>query len=142
MFTVSNHWRENDYSQRYLTISQFFWEVSALFFLCLVFRSVFKSQKAWRIGSSALVCLTVLGLIAFRKSDALEISYQETRGAAKALEAAAPGAVLLGGYWGTYVYVAFQTDHPLRPVVAENELQRMPWLIDDLKTGGFGHSLK
>lgn len=133
LFTVSNHWRLNDYSQRYLTISQFFWEVSALFFLCLVLRSALKSQKSWRIGAGALVCLTVLGLIAFRKSAAPKISYQKTRDAAKALETAAPGAVLLGGYWGTYVYIAFQKDHPLRPVVAEGEFQRMPWLIDDLK---------
>ena len=50
------------------------------------------------------------------------------------LEARTPGTPLLGGYWSTYVFAAFQ--HPgtmLPPVPCEGRLVRTPWWAGDLR---------
>lgn len=50
------------------------------------------------------------------------------------LEARAPGAPLLGGYWSTYVFTALQQPRTmLEPVPCEGRQVRTPWWADELR---------
>ena len=50
------------------------------------------------------------------------------------LEARAPGAPLLGGYWSTYVFAALQRPGTMQaPVPCEGRMVRTPWWADELR---------
>jgi hypothetical protein len=58
------------------------------------------------------------------------LTLQET---ARHLSQEAPGNVLLGGYWETYVFAALDAKHAIIPIPAEGESMRTPWTTEALK---------
>jgi hypothetical protein len=55
------------------------------------------------------------------------LEYHRLEQTALTLARKAPRAVLIGGYWDTYVFVALQPHDPMIPVPAEGQVTRTPW---------------
>jgi hypothetical protein len=53
--------------------------------------------------------------------------YQVLKQTALDLAERAPGAILMGGYWDTYVFAALQPTHTMTPVPLQGHVVRMPW---------------
>jgi hypothetical protein len=56
--------------------------------------------------------------------------YEQLKQTARALALKAPGRVLMGGYWDTYVLTALQSDNAMTPVPVYGEITRTPWTQD------------
>jgi hypothetical protein len=128
-----NHVRTSDYDVRFHALTYLFSAVSGLLTIYLVIRIL-----ANRIGATRYVLpLAVAGALIYlfvsfppRTSSELYREYRET---ALAIAQKAPGAVLMGGYWETYVFVALQRTNTMTPIPFENVINRIPWTIATLR---------
>jgi hypothetical protein len=125
--------RLNAYGPRYLAPTHLFGAFAGLVALCLFVTSAAKVRAARRAVFPALafVCLLALALKfpPVRKNP----EYETLKTAAAGLAARAPRAVLLGGYWETYVFAAARPDAQFTPVPAEDQLLRTPWTPQQLR---------
>ena len=76
-----------------------------------------------RLASGLVVLCTLLRFPPARR----EPEYERLRSIAANLAQRAPGGVLLGGYWDTYVFAALEPAAHFIPVPAENQFVRTPW---------------
>jgi hypothetical protein len=128
-----DHVRFNQYDRRYLTLTHLFGSVSGLLTLFLVFD---YARKRFSLGSYARAALVALGvvLLALRFPPVSRSPYYElTRETATALARKAPGAVLMGGYWETFVFAALQPVDTMTPVPYEGQQVRMPWTKETVR---------
>jgi hypothetical protein len=126
--TVLFTWvRLNSYGPRYLALTHLFGALAGLLTLVLLVSLSARVYAARNKLCPALaVCLLVLLALLFppvRK----EAEYERLRSVAAGLAQRAPGGVLLGGYWDTYVFAALAPEAHLVPVPAEDQLVRTPW---------------
>jgi hypothetical protein len=121
------HVRINQYEDRYLTPTVILGPVSGLLVLYLIIkmlaRRTSKAQLVMPIAAAAAILLLAVKFPApgFRHE------YQTYNEIAAVLEQKSPGGILLGDYWGTYVFTALQHRQPLTPVPLEGQENRMPW---------------
>lgn len=123
--------RLNDYSPRYLAPAQALWTLGAVLgLLALV------APKLRRVDLVQLALVPVLGAGALGALPTIDesASFRGLRKTAAELERRAPNAVLLGGYWGTYVLAGLAPGSTLVPVPAEKILNRTPWTSRALRT--------
>jgi hypothetical protein len=126
--TVLFTWvRLNNYGPRYLALTHLFGALAGLLALVLLVSLSARVYAARsKLCSALAVCLLVLLAFLFppvRK----EAEYERLRSVAAALAQRAPGGVLLGGYWDTYVFAALEPQARFVPVPAEDQLMRTPW---------------
>lgn len=128
---VISHIRLNNYAERYLTLTYIFISLSGLLTLLLVAAQIKKYHRA-ALAAIALGSLAFL----FYNFPTLEIDpfYTDLQEAAVTLSRKAPGSVLLGSYWETYVFAALDPQNAIIPVPAEGETVRTPWTLESLKT--------
>ena len=127
-----NHVRTSDYDVRFHALTYLFSSVSGLLTIYLGIRILTN-----RIGATRYVLpLVVAGAFIYlfvsfppRTSSGL---YRLNRETALAIAQKAPGTVLMGGYWETYVFVALQRTNTMTPVPFEGVLNRIPWTIASL----------
>jgi hypothetical protein len=119
------HVRLNDFHARYFTPSYVF----AIFGGLLALTAALPSGLRGFRGASALLAGTVaLGTVAWevRPKEGRNPGYARLRTTAEALAARAPEAVLLDGYWGTYVFAALAPPGQLLPLPPAEDSNRMP----------------
>jgi hypothetical protein len=133
VFVLVRHVRVNRFHERYFSLVFVFGTLAGLLTLVGLAASVPWLSRRWRpvlaLAGAAGVAAGVL-----RVPEARGGSPPALAGVAARLEARAPGAPLLGGYWSTYVFAGFQ--HPgtmLQPVPCEGRLVRTPWWAGDLR---------
>jgi hypothetical protein len=116
--------RLNRFDERYIVLSLIAWPLAVTFGLVLLLdRQRFTTLLLPRLGA---VGLLILVLFAFPAPGGPN-RYVGALEAAQHLAHQAPGAVLLGGYWGTYVFTALVPGAGLVPVVRQGEYDRTPW---------------
>jgi hypothetical protein len=125
-----SHVRANDYSERYLAVSYLFISLSGLLTLWLLAGKVKKYRLA---AASALAFAGLLFLFISFPPAMINPQYLTLQETARHLSQEAPGNVLLGGYWETYVFAALDAKHAIVPIPAEGESMRTPWTTEALK---------
>jgi len=121
------HVRINQYEDRYLTPTAILGPVSGLLVLYLMLKLwTRRTRVAPLVMPIAAAAAAVLLMVKF-PAPGFRHEYQTYNEIAAALEQKSPRAILLGDYWGTYVFVALQHTQPMTPVPIEGQLNRMPW---------------
>jgi hypothetical protein len=125
VLVLVRHIRMNFFAQRYFAPTDVF-----LLFGALVAVSSFLparrrglSGAAWLAAGTAI--LAALALLVLPRAEA-DPAYARMRATARALAQKAPGAVLLDGYWGTYVFAGLATPGALLPLPRYGDLNRTP----------------
>ncbi len=131
VFFLLRHVRMNQFHVRYFSLVFVFGTLAGLLTLAGVAASLPWLSRRWR---AVLALAGVAGLIVgvMRMPAPGPRSDAAARVAAR-LEARAPGAPLLGGYWNTYVLAAVQgPETMLEPVPCEGRMVRTPWWAGEL----------
>ena len=126
MVSVS-HVRADFYNVRFHTLTYFFAATAGLLTIYLVIRVV-----ANRIGITRyvlpLVCLGAFIYLGFNfPPRSLSETYKLDRQIALDLSQKAPGSLLMGGYWETYLFAGLQPTNTMTPLPVEGVLNRIPW---------------
>lgn len=119
--------RLNSYGGRYLALTHLFGAFAGLLALFLLLTTPARIYAARRVvfPTLAVACALVLALKFPPRVKNPE--YENLREAAAGLARKNPRAVLLGGYWETYVLAALRPADSITPVPAEDQLVRTPW---------------
>ncbi|MFN2597944.1 MAG: hypothetical protein ABR563_12260, partial [Pyrinomonadaceae bacterium] len=126
--TVVFTWtRLNAYGGRYLALTHLFGAFAGLVALCFLLNLSRGIYGARRVAANALAALAALLLLIRFPPARKDPGYEPLRAAAASLAARAPRAVLLGGYWDTYVFAGLEPSAAFTPVPAEDQLVRTPW---------------
>jgi hypothetical protein len=131
VLTLLRHVRLNDYAPRYFAPSYVLVVWGALVALAIWLPSFLKerAREAALLAMTVVLCALALFLSPREGADA---SYARMRRTAVKLAEAAPGAVLLDGYWGTYVFAALVPSGALLPLPRAGDWNRMPTLESSL----------
>jgi hypothetical protein len=131
VLTLLQQVRLNDYAPRYFAPTYVFAVWGGLVALVIWLPSLLRG----RARPTALVAMTVLlSALALSLSphEGVDASYARMRTTAEKLSRRAPGAVLLDGYWGTYVFAALVPKGALLPLPRGGDWNRMPALESSL----------
>jgi hypothetical protein len=124
---VVDHVRLNGYDDRYLTLTNLFAPVSGILLLFILVTDVTRSS---RLGAYAQAIFVVgaLGLLIVKFPVAQDSrEYRLLAETASTLAERAPGGILMGSYWDTYVFIALQPSNTMIPVPFEGHSFRTPW---------------
>lgn len=128
-----NHVRTSDYDVRFHALTYLFSAVSGLLAIYFVMRILANRIAATRYVTPLVVAGAFIYLGVNFPPRAPSGLYKELSETALALSQRAPGSVLMGGYWETYVFVALQPTDTMTPVPFEGVLNRIPWTIASLR---------
>ena len=125
--SASAHVRENGYNPRYLAPGGFFVGLATLALLGRAVEGVARARRAgaWLDAGASVGALALLAVLP-RFPD--NPDFEPLVEAARAMERAGGGRVLLGGYWGTYLFAALASPGGLVPVPEETQYGRTPFL--------------
>jgi hypothetical protein len=124
---VVDHVRLHRYDDRYLTLTNLFGPVSGILTVLLLVRIAVGSPPSRRYVQHVFV-VAALALLAIKfPPRTASLEYQMLKQTALDLAERAPGAILMGGYWDTYVFAALQPTHTMTPVPVQGHVVRMPW---------------
>lgn len=127
-----DHVRLSLYDNRYLTPTFFFGSISGLLVIWRVFEFAFRKLNAGEYAPPTFAAV-LLVLVTMAFPPRLDASlYRLRKETALALAQKSPNAVLMGGYWETYVFSALQPTNMLTPLPLEGYQVRMPWAIKRL----------
>ena len=122
-----NHVRLNLYNVRFHALTYLFGAIAGLLTIYLAIRVLANRLGVTRpVSLLVLVCALIwLGIEFPRRS--LSETYKLDRQTALALSQKAPGSLLMGGYWETYLLASFQPTNTMTPLPLEGILNRIPW---------------
>ncbi|HEY5884881.1 MAG TPA: hypothetical protein VIT88_09360 [Pyrinomonadaceae bacterium] len=127
-----DHVRLSLYDNRYLTPTFFFGSIGGLLVVWRVFDFAFRelnvADYAQPIFAAALLLLLTVAFPPYLDASL----YKLRKETALTLAQKSPNAVLMGGYWETYVFAALQPTNMLTPLPLEGYQVRMPWTIKRL----------
>ena len=123
----ANHVRLSVYNVRFHTLTYLFGSIGGLLTIYLAIR-VFANRMAVTryVLPTILACAFILLAVAFPPRAQSE-GYKVDQQTALTLSQKAPGAVLMGGYWETYLFVGLQPTNTMTPIPVEGVLNRIPW---------------
>ncbi len=128
-----NHVRTSDYDVRFHALTYLFSAVSGLLAIYFVIQTLANRISATKYVLPLVVAGAFIYLgVNFPPRTQSEL-YREYRETALALSQKAPRAVLMGGYWETYVFVPFQSTNTMTPVPVEGFFNRIPWTTASLR---------
>jgi hypothetical protein len=128
---ATSHVRYNLYSERYLTLVHLFGGLGAVASIIAILPVEQISERA-RNGLSIALTVFLTTSIALRlPPSTVSPAYAELKAAADWL-ANRPGSVVLGGYWGTYIFAGLAVPKKVIPIPVEEDSQRTPWTGDAL----------
>jgi hypothetical protein len=133
VFVLVRHVRVNRFHERYFSLVFIFGTLAGLLTLAALAASLPRLKCRWR---QVLALAGAAGLVAgvLRVPTTPGARPEALANVAARLEARAPGAPLLGGYWSTYVFAALQKPETmLAPVPCEGRLVRTPWWAGELR---------
>jgi hypothetical protein len=119
--------RLNSYGGRYLALTHLFGAFAGLLALFLLFTSPARIYAARHVVFPVLAVACALVLAIKFPPRVKNPECENLREAAAGLARKNPHAVLLGGYWDTYVFAALRPSDALVPVPSEDQLVRTPW---------------
>ena len=134
MAVVVDHVRNNDYDDRYLTLTNLFGPVSGMLTLVVLLKLAARSSAVERYVRPVLCAAGVMLLVSAFPRPHPSLEYQMMRDTADILARRAPNGVLMGGYWDTYVFSALQTHATMTPVPVEGWSFRTPWTPRSLES--------
>jgi hypothetical protein len=123
---VVDHVRLHGYDDRYLTLTNVFAPVSGMLTLAILVLACWPPRLRARVQAALLVTAIALLTVRF-PAPALSLEYELLDRTARELARRAPGGVLMGSYWDTYVFAALQTTGTMTPVPLQGEVVRTPW---------------
>lgn len=131
VFTLLRHVRVNKFHERYFSLVFVFGTLAGLLALAGLAASLPWLKRRWRgvlaLAGAAGLAAAVLRVPAPGPRTDVPVKV------ASRLEARAPGAPLLGGYWSTYVLSALQQPGTmLPPVPCEGRMIRGPWWVEEM----------
>ena len=127
---IVSHVRLNYYDDRYLTLTSLFGPVSGILTLFLII-NWFARRSPIREFAKPIFLLAGIILLAVKfPSGSYWPEYRTVEETALALAQKSPRAILLGGYWETYIFAALQPVNTMTPVPSEGQENRMPWTRD------------
>jgi hypothetical protein len=124
--TALSHVRDNDHHQRYLVLVHLFGGLGAVATLAALvpqLQSSLLNWRAWSIGLTGALALAVGFALPSAKPNP---AYRDLKEAANWLADRA-NPVVLGGYWGSYVFAGLAVPKRVVPVPIEEDYQRTPW---------------
>ena len=124
---VVDHVRLHGYDDRYLTLTNLFGPVSGMLTAAAVVTLALRSSWLRALVQPALLVAAVALLTTAFPVPPLSPEYELLSRTARDLARKAPGAVLMGSYWDTYVFAGLQTTGTMTPMPLEGEVVRMPW---------------
>lgn len=130
--TLVDHVRLSLYDNRYLTPTFFFGSLAGFLIIWRVLKFALEQTRAGNYAEPVFVSLAlVLLMITFPAK--LQANFLNLRKeTALALAQKSPNAVLMGGYWETYVFSALQPANMMTPLPLEGYQVRMPWARNTL----------
>ena len=128
-----NHVRTSFYNVRFHALTYLFASISGLLTIYLVIRILASRFAVTRYVLPLVLAGAFIFLGVSFPPRTLSETYNVNRQTALALSQKAPGAVLMGGYWETYVFVGLQPTNTMTPVPFEGVLNRIPWTIAMLR---------
>jgi hypothetical protein len=127
---VIDHVRMHGYDQRYLTLTDLFGPFSAFLVVWLIIKTAVRSSRLRPLVHVTLIVVSTGLLASHFPTRRYSPQYEQLKQTARALALKAPGRVLMGGYWDTYVLTALQSDNAMTPVPVYGEITRTPWTQD------------
>ena len=133
LIVLADHVRMNLYDDRYMTPTYLFGSISGLLAVFLILKLA-TNQSTFRtyIRPGFIVAGLVFLTIEFPPRTHSSL-YETDKETAVILEKMAPRAVLMGGYWQTYVLSGLQSEDGLTPVPLEGQEVRTPWTPEALR---------
>jgi hypothetical protein len=133
LIVLADHVRMNLYDDRYLTPTYLFGSISGLLAVFLILKLA-TNQSNFRtyIRPGFIVAGLVFLTVEFPPQTHSSL-YETDKETAVMLGKMAPRAVLIGGYWQTYVFAGLQSENALTPVPLEGQTLRTPWTPEALR---------
>jgi len=128
---AASHVRNNLYNERYLALVHLFGGIGAVAAIIALLPVRQISSRARNGLSLALTVLLTTSIALGLPSLTINPAYAELKAGADWL-ANRPVPVVLGGYWGTYVFAGLAVPRKVIPIPVEEDHQRTPWTGDAL----------
>jgi hypothetical protein len=128
LMTMLSHVRLGGYNNRYLLPTFFLGSIAGLMTIYFVLRLVAQRLKLTRYVIPIAVAGAFLFVVVRFPHFELSPLYKRDKATALILAQKAPGAVIMGGYWETYIYAALQQPtNTMTPLPLEGLHVRIPW---------------
>jgi hypothetical protein len=127
LVVLVDHVRLNLYDDRYLTLTNVFGPISGMLTIFLLFKLAARSSGLSSYVQPAFILIIVLLLTIEFPARNDSPQYKLLEETARTLSQKAPRAILMGGYWDTYVFTALQPENAMTALPLEGHELRMPW---------------
>jgi hypothetical protein len=128
LMTVLSHVRLSAYNDRYLDPTFFLGSIAGLMAIYILLRLVAHRLRLTRFVIPIAIAAAFLFLIARFPHVQLSDRYKRDKQTALTLAQKAPGGVIMGGYWETYIYASLQQPtNTMTPLPLEGLHVRIPW---------------
>ena len=122
-----NHVRFNFYNVRFHALTYLFSAIAGLLVIYLGIRICADRFGVTRYVIPLVVAGAFILLAIEFPQHSLSEGYKLERDTALVLSQKAPGSMLMGGYWQTYLFAGLQPTNTMIPLPVEGELNRTPW---------------
>lgn len=122
-----SHVRTSFYNVRFHALTYLFGAISGLLVIYLGIRVLADRLKVTRYVIPLVVAGAFILLAVNFPPRAVSERYKLDTQTALALSQKAPGSILMGGYWETYIFAGLQPTNTMTPLPIEGVLNRMPW---------------
>jgi len=128
LMTLLSHVRLGGYNNRYLNPTFFLGSIAGLMAVYIMLGLVAQRLKLTRYVIPIAVAAAFLFLIVRFPHFELSPRYKRDKETALTLARKAPGGVIMGTYWETYIYAALQQPtNTMTPLPLEGQHVRIPW---------------
>jgi hypothetical protein len=133
LVVIVSHVRLALYDDRFMILTHLFAPVSGMLVLFLLFDLTAQYFHLDAYARPALLAAGVIFLALKFPAGIPSPFYKMLEESAHTLSERAPGAVLMGSYWETYVFTSLQRVNAMTPVPFEGQEYRTPWTPEQLK---------
>jgi hypothetical protein len=122
-----DHVRYNGYDTRFLTLTNLFGPVSGMFVMFLVMKSLVGTTRLAYVQPTLVVIALALLTVKFPAAPN-SAAYELDKATARTLARRAPGQILMGTFWETYVFTALQPQGAaMIPIPFQDQKIATPW---------------
>jgi hypothetical protein len=122
-----DHVRINGYDTRFLTLTNLFGPISGILTIFLLIERSVHTTRFRTYAQPAFAVLVVVLLAVRFPSAPHNPRYELDKATAHAIARKAPGRVLMGSFWETYLFAALQRKDAMVPVPFQDQVLATPW---------------